>query len=458
MQTLFRVIVRGVFGGIVLSACNTSDNALVAPNVSVQREEPRALPLRAAATITYDDELVSLADTIPGFGGVRVTADGAIELLITKSGEGRGREGAEAITRFARAHHWNRIGAKFERIRTVPAAFGIRTLFEARKELDDASADSAFRIVWTDMDEASNRVDVAVMSSRDSARVTRFLLRSGLTAAGIRVEVASQVSAEQTVRDNVQPLRGGMVLDVQGVPGVANCTIGPWLKLVSGPLPDIDVALTNSHCTSALHTTSVPSEMYQSGQFIGWEIGDFPLSRYSGCPRNQWCRRADVAVIQIQQDVWRLNTVVNLGNPHNVTWINNGILNDPPIPLTIVDQDTVWSWNNSNLPSGTQIRKTGMRTGTTAGSILATCLNAGNINGFGTAVLTCQNRATYFSMTGDSGSPVFTWDPSPPFLGGHINLVGIHWGRFSNANGTQAYALYSPSANIRQEHPNLYDP
>jgi hypothetical protein len=459
---LRRVFFVGAICAAILTGCAEPDAAIVAPTASV-RVVPAVMRTQAKEMVTWDEELASLADSVPGFGGIEVGADNQVEIMLTASGALRERDGVAAMQRHARARGWDRGGVRFNQIRVRRAQFGIKALLDARRALDDIAIDSALGIRWTDVDEARNQVAIGVVSERDSARVTRFLLTRGLTAAGMRVALTPEISPNQTVRDNVQPLRGGMAIDAPGVPGAINCTIGPWIKYTAGPLPDIDVALTNSHCTNMVN--GVPQQaplVYQAGQFIGWETGDYPLSRYSGCPKNRWCRRAEVAIVTLDPNVWRLNTVVNLGAPHSITWPNTPGITDPPglFPLSIVDQDTVWAWNDWNMPPGVQLRKTGMRTGTTTGTVLQTCLNIGPLSWLGGAVLTCQSKASYFILGGDSGSPVFTWVPSPPWLGGHIELVGINWGgEFTAAPGYQWISSYfSPSANIRAEFPNLYDP
>jgi hypothetical protein len=87
----------------------------------------------------------------------------------------------------------------------------------------------------------------------------------------------------------------------------------------------------------------------------------------------------------------------------------------------------------STLYTGLKVKKVGMTTGTTGGSITKTCVDHQPIP---SVKLLCRHQADYHRHVGDSGAPVYIrhWD-------GTAALIGIHWNRlplFSTPAGIEA--------------------
>lgn len=433
---------------VVAVACDSA----VAP-VTRERDRSAGLatqqPRAGEPFISYDDELLALNDSIPGFAGVVLGSEGNVEVMLTQSASTTREVWARRFARFARRHGWDRVARNIDDPKVRQARYEAKTLIPALRKFEREFGRFGSSVFSTDYDEAQNRIDVVAASPADSAEVAEYFVRLGLAQSAFVVAVGSPAVSFQTLDDDVPPLRGGMKIhyDPTTDPQI-NCTVGPPIVWVGQPVfPNRIVALTNSHCTRLPNSVPSPQAMYQNVRFFGNEVADYGGgATISGCPRNTICRYADAAVIEVDTTQWWLNTIANTGSPHSLT--------SAPYPLTIVDQDTVTSVNYSALPVGTVVRKQGQTTGTTSGPIWATCRNEWNSSVNRT--LLCQTLFTAKSGPGDSGSPVYRWWANPPFLGGGAVLEGLMWGGTMRSGAMRT--LFSPMSQVRVEFGDFATP
>jgi hypothetical protein len=428
--------------------------------VSVVRQVP------VGSQLTYYDQLLELAAKAPGFAGFVADSDGSVRTIwsappgtpVANSGVvDVSANAARAVQTFIAAHNW-RSGSGSSAGASVRAVrFDAATLILARSALENKLRDAEVAVTMSDFNEAANRVDIAVATSAQSRAVTDAALALGIPPGAVRVTVEGVARPFQTLRDNVEPIRGGMGVSTIAFSGFYSCTITPPISQYSGPFSPIydDVVLTASHCTSALGGLgpSGGDSIYQNSRYIGRETSDSPVFSGGSCPKRAICRWADVAVItvgsQFSPDLpWRLNTIANTGSSHGVT--------AEPYPITIVDQDTVVSMSSAYLPIGATVRKQGARSGTTSGSVTQSCVNRPIAEPGGPQItFLCTYTVNAHAGQGDSGAPVYSWVANPPWLGGNATIRGILIGGSGNPSGPSFY--FSPVQNILYEAPYLFD-
>jgi hypothetical protein len=211
---------------------------------------------------------------------------------------------------------------------------------------------------------------------------------------------------------SIRPPEGGVEIG-----GPTGCTLG-----FAGHLDGSWGFITNSHCTAQRGSVTGATFVSPSGGSpIGQETAD---PAYNACFLGAFsCRFSDAAFVAYNSGTSAVNEVA-----HTQGWaapnsgsgsldINHG---SPSLPIVGTESHPV---------GGEMLDKVGKKTGWTYGFVNRTCVMLGptrngnpvQVNG-NRALMRCQNRATYTSNSGDSGSPVFRWH------GDEVTLYGIHWG------------------------------
>ena len=159
--------------------------------------------------------------------------------------------------------------------------------------------------------------------------------------------------------------------------------------------------LTASHCTGSyggvggitfFQNTSV------SGNQVGSEIVN-PAWNTTGClPTVTYCRLADVALVQFDSSQFFSKRVAQGSS------VGTG---SSAGALTLGTWYTVGT--QGDAASGTTVYKTGRSTGSTSGSIVGTCVDAGSYSAAGPVYLEvfCASEVAARSDDGDSGGPVY---------------------------------------------------
>ncbi len=401
--------------------------------------------------MTLDEDLLKIAQQVPGFGGMYIDEDGVLNVYMLE-------EPADAAAMVERRAQLEKTlsavyGADFlargrlERvdpdaeptaaapltIKIVKGAYDIPQLADWRRKADGVLAIDG--VVFTDLDERSNRLKVGIAPGAARERVQAALKESGIPPDAVILEETKPIYQHATLRSKVRPMPGGVQIEADtGVFAFKICTMG-FNAIRAG----VAGFVTNSHCTETQGGNQgtdfhQPDDPLFSGNPVGDEIVDPNYFTGGMCPAGRRCRFSDSAFVDY-------TVARGSGIAHPEGW-NNGSLTISSTPrLTIVAEMSSWA-------DGSDLDKVGRTSGWAFGLVNGTCQNT-NVADTDITQL-CQFRVnrlagqTYtMSDNGDSGSPVFRW------LGATrtVNLSGILWGGFDDGSAF----FFSPMNQIEQE-------
>ncbi|MBI4408603.1 MAG: hypothetical protein HY561_02765 [Gemmatimonadetes bacterium] len=276
--------------------------------------------------------------------------------------------------------------------------------------------------VFTDLDEARNRVTIGVESRGAVGSVEGVLARSRIPREAVRIEVVEPIRLMVTLRDKVRPTVGGLQIRFSQY----LCTLGFNATHSAG-----NSFITNSHCTERQGGTE-GTLYYQplnqtADEFIGTEVDDPVYFRGGACPRGKKCRYSDSSRAAYDASVsFDLGGIAQAGTAPNTG------------SLTIDGTFNIAAELSGNGTVGAVVNKVGRTTGWTQGTITRSCVNTG-VSGSNIVQL-CQDWVDAGVGSGDSGSPVFAGTSN-------VTLYGILWGGTSSGDTF----VYSPVANIERE-------
>lgn len=373
-----------------------------------------ATPAMARVAQDPTPTLGSLAEVIPSFGGVYIDAAGRPTVLLTdRQDEVVARR---ALTRFARE-----AGVDPSQIQVQQAAFRFQQLNGWYDRIWTEALEQP-GAVYSDLDEANNRILIGVEHPQAANAVRGLAARLGVPASAIEVRVVEPIRTVATLRDNVNPKVGGLQIHF----GNYVCTLG-----FNANFGGVASFITNSHCTNTQGGVE-GTQYYQpsssvNSTVIATEVADPEYLRGSpaGCPKNKRCRYSDSSRANyapgISFDLGGI-AITGLGSLTISGTLN--ITNEIDATRTPV-------------VVGATASKVGRTTGTSTGQVTNTCVNT-SVSGSNIMQL-CQTFVTAAVGSGDSGSPVFTGN----------SLVGILWG------GSSTQFVFSPLRSIKDELGNF---
>jgi hypothetical protein len=380
------------------------------------------LPARAQDQLphvpTIDDLFAEVGNRFPEFGGLYIDPDkDTLYVWVLPGGE----------------EHLDRLDAAITQVfaderptqthmQPLAATYSFRQL----KEWYDRMSPQVLAIpgaVLTDIDDEHNRLTVAVERMELASQVEAELAATSVPREAVDIVEEPAATTEQTLQDFRRPLVGGIQIEANLFPGQP-CTLGfNALRQGNGGF------VTNSHCTNvqggAEGTVFYQEDAAAAANRAGLEFVDpcyfpaagCPAPAFSGCPNGRLCRYSDSAFALALTGYTRGEIARPVFN--TINWNQ---------------RDVFFILEKGNLAVvGTTVQKVGRTTGWTQGNVTRVCAR---LNQPGNITMLCNNQATYASMPGDSGSPVFgirqqgqVWT---------VALLGIHWGRVG------ANAAYSP--------------
>ena len=407
--------VRTLAAAVALAGAGCRDAS--SPPLSPTAPTAAASPTGIAQAVQAPD-LATLARVIPGFGGFYLDAGVPTVYLLDPAARGPAER---ALGAYAAAR-----GVTRAEIRVLQAQYDYRDLDRWFQRISD-EAFSTPGVVYTDLDEAANRVAVGVEHAAAAASVRGLAARLGIPAAAVIVRETEPIHFVLTLRDMVRPVVGGLQIRFSNF--LCSLSFNAARAGISG-------FVTASHCSDkqgAVDGTLYYQPLDQvTAEFIGTEIADPSFFRNSqGCPHGRKCRRSDANFSQGASGV-----AFTLGGIAQTTGANNG-------SLDIAGSFSITAEAAGNATVGQTLDKVGRTTGWTEGTVTNSCVNVG-VSG-SNIVLLCQDivqNTVQIVGAGDSGSPVF-------FISGGstVTLHGTLWG--GNSSGT--LLVYSPIANIEQE-------
>jgi hypothetical protein len=375
--------------------------AAAACSDSTTPNQPAPQPALDAA---HARDLVTLARTVPGFGGYFFD-EGIPTVYLTDPAE-RGVA--------ARA-----LGLPVGAIRVLQARYAYGQL-DGWFQRVTYEAFEIPGVVFTDLDEASNVVLVGVEHRAAAANVHSLAARLGVPASALAVREVQPITYMATLRDQVRPVVAGLQINF----GQFVCSIG--FNATSGGVASF---VTASHCTD--RQGGVEGTQYfqplasTANSFIGTEVADPVYVRNSpGCPRGKKCRLSDASRAAYADGVTNAFGIAATSGPNNASLTITGTINVTGKGVAAVGQT---------------VNKIGRTTGWTQGRVSQTCVTTG-VQGSNVALI-CQTFVDAGVGGGDSGSDVFA------LSGGNATLLGVLWG--GNSAGT--LFVYSPMSGIETE-------
>ncbi|GBD32534.1 hypothetical protein HRbin33_01504 [bacterium HR33] len=286
-------------------------------------------------------------------------------------------------------------------------------------------------VVFVDLDEAKNRVEIGVEVVGKLGEIEAKVAELGVPLEAIRFTVASPVSEEtgHSLRDRARPMLGGLQVSTDSTV----CTLG--LNAIWEQVPPSSVFVTASHCTF-VRLASDGAVFYQplpeAGNRIGREVHDPPSFRCGPFWDRDDCRYADVAIILHETSNFEQGFIAQTLNRVGPGRGLRGSVETNGQRLQIISE-------SPTSLVGEVVEKIGRTTGWTYGEITDTCVHT---KGPGDFKFLCQDFATYSSEGHDSGAPVFIWHGDNT-----VTLRGIHRG----SDTVQNLAVFAPLANVERD-------
>ncbi|HEU0298684.1 MAG TPA: hypothetical protein VFR37_04500, partial [Longimicrobium sp.] len=395
-----------------LAACSDTPS----PSDAAAPPSPQALLAAsgyAQADSTLDDDLERIARTmVPGYASQMVDADGHPVVFLKNPGAASVRAAERLVEAQARAH--GRAPVR-PRVRAVKYDFvelrGWQRQIAARAFGADVFA--------MDVDEAANRVWLAVADQPARGRVQALAAQLGIPADAVEVSVTGVPRPRYTLRAPPYPVHGGMQISN----GTSLCSVG-FSAYRSGFGYGF---VTASHCSNQQYVDDNGTSYFvtaAAGNELGVEVLDADWDICYVGTMGRPCVNADATLFRYNAGrSYELGRIARtLGYGAN----QPGSLEiDPNNPTFRIIEKNTWG-----LDVGTWIDKVGRTSGWTRGQVTRRCFDF-SVGGFW---YQCQYESSTWSEGGDSGSPMFV------VAGTGVSLHGLLWGGPENNWAVTWYA------------------
>ena len=437
-------------GLAALIACaTTSSGSPLEKEGPNPRPAPSVVPLSFEPTLTLDEELSALADSLPEFGGLWVDS-ARVVVAVT--------DGAKALDPATTATVNRLLGsAKGELaydqglpIEYVEVPFTFRQLHSWRLRFDSTQKKPG--LIYTDTDERRNTVSVGVENVVARSWAIQALKALGVPDGAIRVDVVARPRPQITLNDILIPTAGGAEVSVHWTEGILgrnkNGTLTGSVVWDAGN-PSSYYFVTCSHCSAKAFRLDPPAQWGQplplDSTLVGAvEAADPPFFSGGACPPAFVCRYSEASIVTFpSSSYWSAQ----------VAWAPNAYTR--AINSYYPVDNLISAIGNSSY------YYTGQANGSGSGTLTQTCVTfTPDYSGYkqigdtlpSNAILLCQNYASLNTVSGDSGAPVFQI-PNPPNAGYAVLRGVLHAG----GNGS---AVFSPRAGINKDfgvvHWDLY--
>ncbi len=380
------------------------------------------------AVETFDDRLVRVTDSLPGFGGLFFDDRGDLNVYLKLPARAAGVDPDRFRPAVARALASHFDAAAFTtgaedaptaeetlaRLRVRPAAYSVVELAAWRERANTLLGEGL--AVLTDLAEEANRVRVGVVDAAGIPRAQARLTSLGIPPQAVLVEEVERSVLAATLQGDLEPKAGGLQV-ITGTKGV--CTHG--FNAIRRRLPGFVV---NSHCTAKpfQHDGGTFAQLPGPVNVVGIETIDPPLFP---CTLGQipfQCRLSDSAFVRYVSGAWPTKGF-QLGD---IARPEKRVFGGAAGPIEIDARNPFYRVTGT-FPAyfvGSALDKVGRTTGHTAGLVHRTCVDELVAPGSGVWVMRCQGEVKFAGVgNGDSGAPVFRWHAS-----GNVTLAGILWG------------------------------
>lgn len=396
------LLVKWISGTMLFSLVST---AQAAPTMQKQPAEIQ----------TIDDQFTEIANRLPGFGGLFLDQnDPSLLHIYLKNPSANGSARLTDII----SSVMGQPDLLSKRIIMQNAQYDFRELKNWQGYLGDVFA-GLNGIIYTDVDESKNRLEVGVLSDDVKLKAVAKLAVAHIPEQAVHFEITSPIVPD-SLTTYIRPVRGGLGITTV-TPGLSNggCTLG-----VNATRSGVAGFITASHCGNpgAVDSTYYQPDTSAYGYLIGPETVDPIYWAMPGCPAGYACRNSDSNFSR-----YELGVTNALGK----------ILTDAPIPQP--SEFTITEKGNPGL--GDTVHMVGMVSGWKSTTVSATCVTIyPGLNMTGKAIF-CATRTPKVSTSGDSGGPWFVRLGT----GTDVRLVGIHHGHSS----TDSY--YTTISNVEKD-------
>jgi hypothetical protein len=405
-----RIPILSLAGGTMLLAGCSDD--ITHPDGPADPASPAVAPAPQGSS----DDPIALARGVPGFGGFFVDEQGTPTIYLKSPGS---RAAAErALAPWFSAHG------------RAPAAMRVRKADFDWAELDRWFTKASVEalgipgVVFTDADEAANRVRIGVETAAAAARVRAALAPLGIPAAALEVTVTKPIRQVAHLRGPVRPVVAGVQINFPGF----LCSIG-FNAVRNG----VRGFVTASHCTSTQGGVEAtpywqPLQSVRPVQ-VATETVDPGYTTSGACPAGRRCRRSDAAFARYINGTG--NTLGRIARTATTSQTDRTIVGGWTITADA---------GSSSFTVGLQLNKVGRTTGWSQGPVTNTCVTV-NVSGSDITQL-CQTIVSARVAGGDSGADVFRISS-----GTNVRLSGVLWGASTDGK----VFVFSPLANVKGE-------
>lgn len=403
---------------VVAGGCIGEAGAPTSPKPS---ESLNRVAVHTNVTQTFDDELLAIALSSPGFTGVSVAQDGSVALSGTWSELPDDID--DVMSRIASTFRMPHLKHAPRTLRTVPYDF--RALRDA---LDKLWAVEVGVLYSSDIDEVAGVLRFGVESAAGAARLRESLESVEVDAEMYLVTVEEFPTVHQSLRSPQRPTVNGLQISFAHAEDACSLGLNVFASDIFTGYPDVTQRhfMTASHCSRVLGQvtgTRFGQPLNSSGaqHEIGIEFEEALL--FFGppvCPPGVFCMLADALVVAYHDSVSSGFGTVARSNAYAAPFST-----DPPI-LSLSGHSNVVN----GVFVGHQVRKTGRSSGDTWGTVQQTCQNQpfNNVPGStpSTYMVLCTVRSNYTSGKGDSGGTV--WLPTQAADPATPRTAGLHIG------------------------------
>lgn len=193
---------------------------------------------------TIDDIYAQMALEVPGFAGMRLGPDGETIQVFFKGASADAEPSADlrrAVDGFFQAAG----DLPPEKIEVLPAQYDFLQLRQWYDRMRDAVW-SVPGVVFTDIDEVKNRLDIGVETEEAAELVEKRLRELGIPREAVDIEISEPVVPDSSLRDRHRPLVGGLEI-IGDYAGTSECTLGFNAKRAG-----VEGFVTASHCSEVL--------------------------------------------------------------------------------------------------------------------------------------------------------------------------------------------------------------
>ena len=144
--------------------------------------------------------------------------------------------------------------------------------------------------VFSDLDEANNRILFGVEHAGAANAVRGVAARFGIPVSALEIRVVEPIELAATLRDRIRPIVGGVQIHF----GNYLCTLG-----FNASFGGVAAFVTNSHCTNTQGgvegTTYAQPTRTIDPTVIATEVADpvYVRGGGTGCPKSKRCRYSD---------------------------------------------------------------------------------------------------------------------------------------------------------------------